>query len=232
MTDFERHIREAFDVEARSAPGPQDARAVIAKTRRRQGLTSATAALVVSALALASIIGLRALGTFDRRAPIRPPVTNIPVPTPPATGTQIASGHGWRLIADEQETSRGPGLCFYLVGQHLNNTACNYASPLSGSAYVDSLGSQGALFYGKVATRAARIEVRLDNGSVVVADAFPPPTTLGIGWKLFVVELRGPRGSGTAEVFDKRGERLAIGEFRWAEGEGTGLSLSPVPSTR
>ena len=227
MTDFEQQIREAFDVEARSAPRPHHAKVVIAKTRRRQGLTNATGALVVGALALASILGLRVVGAFDR-GPIGPPATSIPVPTPPATGTQIASGHGWRLIADKQEPSQDPGLCFYLVGPHLNERSCDYVSPPSGSANVDSLGSQGALFYGTVSARAARIEVRLDNGSVVMAHVFTPPTTLAIKRKLFVAELQGPQGRGTVEIRDKRGERLAIGEFRWAKGEGTGFAFSTV----
>ena len=224
MTDFDQQIQEAFDAEARSAPGPHDARLVIAKTRRRQGLTLATGVLAVGGFVVASLLGLRAVGAFDRGAPpAGPPATKAPVPALPATATQIASGHGWRLLADQ-----GKGFCFYLVGRHLNDRSCNYVSPPSGSANVDSLGSQGALFYGTVSTRAARMEVRPGDGSLVMAHVFPPPRTLAIKRKLFVAELQGPRGRATVEIWDKRGERLAIGEFRWAEGEGTGFAFSAV----
>src|SRR5262245_50295745 len=76
----------------------------------------------------------------------------------------IDSGDGWQL-----EVAYRDGVCFTLVGPTVGSTPCFVVElPGSlGSASVSSLGAEGALFYGTVSTRVAKIELSLDDGSVL-----------------------------------------------------------------
>ena len=135
----------------------------------------------------------------------------------------IASGDGWQL-----DVAYRDGVCFTLVGPTVDNMPCFVVEPPGslGSASVSSLGTEGALFYGTVSTRVTRIELRLDDGSVLEkASILPPPEGIETEDNLFVLELDAPEGSAIATLLDKQGKGLTTAEFAWAEGKRIGFTF-------
>jgi hypothetical protein len=134
----------------------------------------------------------------------------------------IASGDGWQL-----DVAYRDGICFTLVGPTVGSMPCFVVEPPGslGSASVSSLGTKGALFYGTVSTRVAKIELHLDDGSVLEANILPPPEGIETEDNLFVLDLDAPEGSAIATLLDKQGKGLTTAEFAWAEGRRIGFTF-------
>jgi hypothetical protein len=134
----------------------------------------------------------------------------------------IASGDGWQLDVTYRD-----GVCFTLVEPTVGSIPCFVFEPPGslGSASVSSLGTEGAVFYGTVSTRVAKIELRLDDGLVLEANILPPPEGIETEDNLFVLELDAPEGSAIATLLDKQGKRLTTAEFAWAEGKRIGFTF-------
>jgi hypothetical protein len=179
---------------------------------------------VVATLAIGAVLLSACTG---RNAVTRTGEPAMTTGTPVAFGTLIASGDSWDLFVEE-----GDGLCFTVVGPSGDNRPCFIWEPPGplGTANVESLGSEGALFYGRVSTRIATIQVRFDDGSVAeAADIIHPPATIEEEINLFVLELDGPEGSAIARLLDERGKELATAKFTWAEGTSIGFTLPRRP---
>jgi hypothetical protein len=115
----------------------------------------------------------------------------------------IASGDGWQLVVASRD-----GVCFTLVGPTVGSMPCFVVeSPGSlGSASVSSLGTEGALFYGTVSTRVAKIELRLDDGSVLEANILPPPEGIETEDNLFGAGAGCARGERDRDAFEHAGQ--------------------------
>jgi hypothetical protein len=147
-------------------------------------------------------------------------------PTPEAT--VVASGDTWTLGFGPQRPGSGL-LCFWIDMPSGSSRSC--PDPVSsglGSGDVDSLGSEGSLVFGTVATRVAAIEVALEDGSVVQAKPFAPPETVTIDRNLFALQIDQAQGHAVATLLDEGGRRLATAEFRWTEHVGTAIDFEAL----
>jgi hypothetical protein len=164
---------------------------------------------------IALSVAVRAVLQSDGMTPADRPTVTTEGPVP--MGKLIASGDGWDLLLDDKEVAGANWriLCFTLAGPSVHDVSCHYVNPqYVGVASVYSLQSEGALFYGTVSTRVARIQVRFEDGSISEADIFAPPEAIEIADNLFVLELQGPNGGAIATLLDKRRRGLGTAEFR------------------
>ena len=208
MTDMELLVREALDRNAAEAPTPDalEARALVARTRRRQVLNAIGAGLAAVVIVAGMVGGIDALVSADAPQPATEPTPRIPpgyslegpFEPPPQAPIIVGTGNGWGSLLESDRARGWPwmlsissdGRCLAFTDEQGSSLDCSGPSGDPIDAYVHGphpAGPSVSFVFGRLPreTNVVRVYVpsrHTSTGKVFVIAA----AELNLPYQLFV----------------------------------------------